>query len=126
MNIFSKLFGSPSIPQLDAAQVQSLLAQTPKPFLLDVRKPAEYRQGHIKEAKLIPLNDLPVKLAQIPKNREVICICASGSRSRTASRRLVAQGYRVYVQKLCRTQSAHPSATRLHQMGSGVSQPFHV
>ena len=95
MNLFSQLFNQPAITQLDPAQVHTMVAQSPKPFLLDVRTPEEYKQGHVNGAELIPLNDLSSKIARIPKGREVICICESGSRSSAAARHLSAQGYKV-------------------------------
>jgi len=95
MSFFSKLFGQPAIEQVEPAQVQALLSQSPRPFLLDVRSPDEYKQGHVAGAKLIPLPELSAKMNQIPKDQVVICICASGSRSGTAARQLSSQGYRV-------------------------------
>jgi rhodanese-related sulfurtransferase len=95
MEFLTHLFNQPSINQLEAAQVQELLAQSPRPYLLDVRTPAEYRQGHISGAELIPLDELAAKLGRIPKGREIICVCASGSRSSAAARQLSAQGFKV-------------------------------
>ena len=69
MNLFSQLFNKPAIEQVEPAQVQTLLSQSPRPFLLDVRNPDEYKQGHVAGAKLIPLPELSAKLSQIPKTR---------------------------------------------------------
>jgi len=95
MDFFSRLFHQTAINQLEPDQVQTLAAQHPKPYLLDVRTAAEYKQGHIQGAELIPLDDLDTKIARLPKGREIICVCASGSRSSAAARRLTAQGYKV-------------------------------
>jgi phage shock protein E len=95
MEFFSNLFNQPTIHQLEPAEVQTLAAQSPKPFLLDVRTPAEYKQAHISGAELIPLDELPGKTARLPKEREIICICESGSRSSVAAHQLTAQGYKV-------------------------------
>jgi rhodanese-related sulfurtransferase len=95
MDFISQFLNQPSISQVEPAQVQSMTAQSPKPFLLDVRTPGEYQQGHIQGAELIPLNELPAKMARLPKGREIICICESGSRSSAAARQLNAQGYKV-------------------------------
>ena len=94
MDFISQLFNRPTVNQLEPAQVQSMITQSPRPYLLDVRTPQEYKQGHVNGAELIPLDELAVKLARIPKTREIICICASGSRSSTAARSLIAQGYK--------------------------------
>lgn len=95
MEFISQLFNTPAISQLDPDLVDSMLAQSPRPYLLDVHTPGEYKQGHISGAELIPLDELPTKVARLPKGREIICVCASGSRSSHAARQLSAQGYKV-------------------------------
>jgi rhodanese-related sulfurtransferase len=95
MEFLSQLFNRPAINQVEPAQVQAMLSQSPRPFLLDVRTPAEYKQGHVNGAELIPLDELSAKKSRIPKDREVICICESGSRSSAAARQLSSLGYHV-------------------------------
>jgi rhodanese-related sulfurtransferase len=95
MDLLSHLFNRPAIVQVDLVDVQAKMAQTPRPFLLDVRTPAEYKGGHVSGAVLIPLDELSAKSSRIPKEREVICICASGSRSSAAARKLNSLGYKV-------------------------------
>jgi rhodanese-related sulfurtransferase len=94
MGLFSQLFGSSSLPSVDAAQAQIRLHQTPAPLLLDVRQPDEYQAGHIEGAQLMPLGELGQRLQELPAGREIICVCQSGSRSSHATRELVARGYR--------------------------------
>ncbi len=43
--------------------------------LLDVRPEDEFAAGHLPHAINIPLKDLPRRLRQIPKNREVVAYC---------------------------------------------------
>jgi rhodanese-related sulfurtransferase len=95
MDFFSQLIGQSTIHQLGPAQVHEMVSKSPQPFLLDVRTPQEYKEGHIQGAELIPLDGLSVKLNRIPKNREVICICQSGSRSSVAAYQLKSLGYKV-------------------------------
>jgi rhodanese-related sulfurtransferase len=95
MDFITHLFGQPGITQLEPTQVEGMIAQNPRPLLLDVRTPGEYKEGHIQGAELIPLNELAQKAGRIPKNREVICICHSGNRSSSAARHLVELGYKV-------------------------------
>lgn len=90
--MFKRLFG-PAIPQVNPEQYQTRLAQEPKPVIIDVRQPEEYRSGHISGAKLIPLGELQKRMSELPKNREIICVCASGSRSSSAVRHLISAGY---------------------------------
>ncbi len=95
MDFISKFLNQPTITQLEPAEVQVRVSQTPRPFLLDVRTPGEYKQAHISGAELIPLDELAEKMARIPKGREIICVCESGSRSSAAARHLNAEGYQV-------------------------------
>ena len=85
MNLFARLFGSPA-PMLNVIELQNKLKNGKRPFVLDVRQPEEFREGHIAGAKLIPLGELKNSLSDLPKQREIVCVCASGSRSPTESR----------------------------------------
>lgn len=93
MNLLEKFFGQ-GTPQVDPNHVKTRMAQRPKPFLVDVRTPDEYRDGHIQGAKLIPLGQLPSRLKELPKNHEIITVCRSGRRSNSAARQLISAGYR--------------------------------
>ena len=61
--------------------------------LLDVREPDEWQAGHIAGAQHIPLGELRERLAEVPKDRTVLAVCRSGSRSEAATRGLRALGY---------------------------------
>ncbi len=61
--------------------------------LVDVRTIEEYRSGHIPGAVNIPLNLLPARLAEIPADRPVIVVCATGSRSRSGASAFARGGY---------------------------------
>jgi adenylyltransferase/sulfurtransferase len=54
------------------------------PFLLDVREPRELAISRIEGATLIPLADLPRRLAELPADRDIVVICRSGARSASA------------------------------------------
>ena len=95
MNFLSHIFNLTGIPQLEPSQVQAMISQSSRPYLLDVRTPGEYKQGHVNGAELIPLDELSARMTWLPKGREIICICESGSRSSVAARHLQAQGYKV-------------------------------
>lgn len=61
-------------------------------FLLDVREPKEYEQGHIPGAVNIPLNQLRDRLHEIPEDREIIVNCQVGLRSYIGVRILMQNG----------------------------------
>jgi rhodanese-related sulfurtransferase len=64
-------------------------------FLLDVREPSEYAEVHAIEATLIPLGQLPSRLNEIAKykNIPVAVICRSGRRSAQAAEILRNAGF---------------------------------
>jgi rhodanese-related sulfurtransferase len=93
MTLFSRFFG-PQVEQLNPEQAKDKLKQKPAPFLLDVRQPDEFRVGHIQGASLIPLGELGQRLGELPNDREILCVCRSGSRSAAAARQLASAGYR--------------------------------
>jgi rhodanese-related sulfurtransferase len=66
-----------------------------KPLLLDVRSPAEFKQGHIKGAINIPHNELDKRLAELgaDKKRPVVVYCRSGKRAGKAERVLHDNGF---------------------------------
>lgn len=88
------LFGG-AVPTTTAPELQERLAKNSRGlYLLDVREPVEFHRGHIPGAKLIPLRQLDSRLKEIPKDREVVCICATGHRSVPAVRKLTSAGYK--------------------------------
>jgi sulfur-carrier protein adenylyltransferase/sulfurtransferase len=61
-------------------------------LLLDVREPYEYQIAQI-GGLLIPQNDLPNRLGELDKNREIVVHCRSGARSQRAAELLKANGF---------------------------------
>ena len=94
MSLLSKLFGPP-VPSIDAATLQAKLTEKSKPLVLDVREPSEYAAGHIAGSTLLPLHQLSSRMRELPMEREIVCVCASGSRSSSAARQLTGAGYTV-------------------------------
>ena len=64
-------------------------------FMLDVRDPSEYREGHIDGAVNIPLNDLRQRMGEVPKDQEVWAYCYIGQRSYYAARALSQYDYNI-------------------------------
>ncbi len=61
--------------------------------LLDVRTPGEWAGGHIAGAVLVPVGELDARLSEIPRDHPVVVYCASGVRSASATRTLLAAGF---------------------------------
>jgi rhodanese-related sulfurtransferase len=82
------------IPAVDVKELRRRLeADGPKPYLLDVREPWEYLAAHVPGAHLIPLGELEQRVAEVPRNREVLAICHSGQRSLAAAGYLQQLGF---------------------------------
>ncbi|MGE0439947.1 MAG: rhodanese-like domain-containing protein [Gemmatimonadales bacterium] len=65
--------------------------------VVDVRNRSEWDDGHLPGAVLIPLPELPERLGEIPRDREVVFQCQTGGRSAIAASVLQAGGHRKVV-----------------------------
>ena len=61
--------------------------------LMDVRTPDEYANGHLTGASNIPLQELPERLGEIPREQPVALYCRTGNRSGQAARMLRDEGF---------------------------------
>ncbi len=80
------------IPQMTVKELKRRKDAGEDLFILDVREPFEYQIAQI-GGKLIPLNDVPQRLNEIPREREIIVQCKSGGRSQRVAELLKQQGY---------------------------------
>lgn len=62
-------------------------------FLLDVRTPEEYSNWKIEGSVNIPVNEVISNLEKIPKEKQIITICAHGQRSQYAANMLMKNGF---------------------------------
>ena len=65
-------------------------------FLLDVRTPEEYAEGHFDRAVNIPVDSLRAGLEKLPRDKKIYVNCHSGLRSYIACRILMANGFECY------------------------------
>ena len=63
------------------------------PFVLDVRAPEEFVTGHVPGAVNIPYDQVAARLAEVPKDKDVVLYCRSGRRAGLAAEVLAASGY---------------------------------
>jgi NADPH-dependent 2,4-dienoyl-CoA reductase/sulfur reductase-like enzyme/rhodanese-related sulfurtransferase len=79
-------------PQID---VDAILDARPgrEPFLLDVRTPKEFVEGHIPNAVNIPVDELRSRLGEVPRAREIAAYCQVGQRGYLATRILLQNGF---------------------------------
>ncbi|HXG39607.1 MAG TPA: rhodanese-like domain-containing protein [Candidatus Limnocylindrales bacterium] len=64
------------------------------PLVLDVRQASEYAAGHVPGAVHLAAGDLPDRLADLPRDRPIATVCASGYRSAIAASLLRRAGFR--------------------------------
>ena len=74
-------------------QVDELSKRRSDFHLLDVRENDEWTAGHIDGAQHIPLSELAGRLGELPKERTIVAVCRSGSRSEAAVRGLRKLGF---------------------------------
>jgi rhodanese-related sulfurtransferase len=76
-----------------AEQLKTRLDTGEKPYLIDVREDDEVAFGMIEGAVHIPMGQIPARMDEIPRDREVVFICRSGSRSGRVCEFLAQQGF---------------------------------
>ena len=73
----------PQQPSIEVSELAGLLKAGPI-VLIDVRRPEEHAARAIPGSRLIPLGELPGRLAEIPREEKVYVHCKSGMRSSKA------------------------------------------
>jgi rhodanese-related sulfurtransferase len=84
--------------ELTAAEAFALIT-TNDPLRLDVRTPKEYAAGHLEGARLLPVQALQARIAELDgyREREILIYCATGNRSTVAAKILIDSGFtRIY------------------------------
>lgn len=80
------------VPQITVKTLKQRIDRGEDIFVLDVREPFEYQIANI-SGKLIPQNDVPQRLAEIPREHEIVVHCKSGGRSQKIAEFLHQSGY---------------------------------
>ena len=80
------------IPQITVLELKQRLDAGEDLLILDVREPYEYQIANI-GGTLIPQGEVPRRLAEIDRNREIVVQCRSGGRSQRIAEFLAAKGY---------------------------------
>lgn len=80
------MFG-PHIPTVSTAEIPA------GAYLLDVREPDEWEAGHAPGAHHMPMMDIPVRLAELPTEGDIVVVCRSGGRSGQVVAYLLGNGW---------------------------------
>ena len=83
-----------SLPEMTTREAASYLADSNQSAaLIDVRERYEYEPRHAQGAINIPMSEFVARMAETPKDRDVLIICEHGTRSAQVARYLMRQGY---------------------------------
>jgi rhodanese-related sulfurtransferase len=91
-------FEKSNYTELTADESKEMI-RTKEVLILDVRTPNEFNSGHIKDAQLLPVQNIQRNLNGLNefKDKEILIYCATGNRSTVASKILLDNGFsRVY------------------------------
>jgi glyoxylase-like metal-dependent hydrolase (beta-lactamase superfamily II)/rhodanese-related sulfurtransferase len=72
--------------------LQTLRARIPSPFILDVRSVLEFEGEHIEGARNIPVDQLEMRLSEVPEHEELFVVCRTGIRATIAAASLARAG----------------------------------
>jgi adenylyltransferase/sulfurtransferase len=89
----SPLTTSAGIHEISAPDLNTRLKKGEQIFLLDVRNIEEHNMCHLAGCTLIPLSELPTRLAALDQSQEIVVYCKSGARSLRAMQLLAANGF---------------------------------
>ncbi len=77
--------------RISVAEAQEMASQD-NVAIIDVREPREYQGGHLPSAQLIPVNSVYARRQELPQNKDIIFVCATGQRSALACEMAAAAG----------------------------------
>ncbi len=80
---------------IEASELAARLGARDEPYVVDVREPDEFAAWSIPVAVNIPVGELAARIGEVPADREVVAVCASGSRSAVAAETLSRAGRHV-------------------------------
>lgn len=87
---WAMLTSSPAVGEIG---IEGIDSAAPNAVLLDVREPEEFARGHVPGAVNLPQCDLATRLDEVPRDRPIMTICQSGTRSLRSAQFLRQQGF---------------------------------
>ena len=80
--------------RVDSPEAQSIIEAEPdQTVVVDVRRDDEWVTGHVSGAIHIPIDDLPDRIEEVPRDKKVLFICAAGVRSGLACEVAASMGF---------------------------------
>ncbi len=81
------------VKEMDVDTLQHKLTTKEDIILYDIRSEGEVAQGVLPHSEYLPMHLIPLKLADFPKDKEIILYCRSGVRSYHACKFLMQEGF---------------------------------
>jgi rhodanese-related sulfurtransferase len=83
------------IPSVDVTEASSRTGTgaSDGPLIVDVREPDEVAQVRVAGATLVPMSGFTEQAAELPKDRPLLILCASGARSAAVTGYLLRSGW---------------------------------
>lgn len=95
MGLLDWLLG-PSAPNVTPEEAHQRHFQSGQAtVIVDVRQPLEWKEGVIPGSARIPLTEIGRRMKELPRDHQLLTICASSHRSPIAARRLRKAGFEV-------------------------------
>ena len=77
--------------RLDLAEARAMYDEQDT-TVVDVRRPDEYAEGHVRGALAVPVDDILARFDELPESGRLLFICAQGVRSGLACEMAAAMG----------------------------------
>jgi rhodanese-related sulfurtransferase len=84
---------SPGIVAIEPAALKRLLESAQPPLVLDVRENWERAAARLTGTVDIPMQEVPQRLAELPRDRDIVVMCHGGVRSMKVAQFLAQNGF---------------------------------
>ncbi len=81
------------VQEIDSSDLQARISEGDDFYLLDIRSAGEVAQGMLPDSDYMPMHVIPLRMDELPKDKDVILYCHSGARSYHACAYLIQQGF---------------------------------
>jgi len=82
------------VNEIDVTELNDKIESGENIYLLDIRSEAEVAQGVLPDSEHMPMHLIPLKIQDLPKDKDIVLYCRSGARSYHACAFLEQQGVR--------------------------------
>jgi len=93
--VAANIRGVGPVARITVEELAAALGGQAPPAVIDVRLPAEYDAVHLAPSLLVPLDEIMRRRGELPRNRELVLLCRTGSRARLAAAELA--GFRTRI-----------------------------